>query len=548
MSATINTGWLKGKNGVKFAPKTLSSQVITNDGIALEEKIAADLNEIRTYIDETVSGNEGGGPHDHNDTYYTESEIDSMLSTTASTIKNDLLNGAGEAYDTLKELGELIDENTDAIEALELIATNKMDKNNPVGTGSFSLNREGDIGENSVAIGNEVTASGQYSYAEGSGTTASGKASHAEGSSTTASGENSHAEGSNTTAASEAQHVQGRYNIIDEEGVYLHIVGNGITDKAIGKQRSNAHTLDWEGNAWYQGEVRVGGSSYGDASTLTTSKYVDDKFSITAGEKVVGKTFTVYNSNIGRDETIIAEEGAEIFNDYSRNIATGMCSHAEGRSTVATGMYSHAEGEQSKSSGYASHAEGSSTASNQYAHGEGDGTTASGYASHTEGYRTTASGNRSHAEGSETEAFGFISHAEGRLTKALGEHSHAEGYGTDASGNAQHVQGKYNIIDAESKYAHIVGNGESNYARSNAHTLDWEGNGWFASDVYVGGTSQDDVNAKKLATEEFVTASIENKQDKITDTLILADTITGEKYKIQIQNGQLVTSLIEEEV
>lgn len=59
MSATINTGWLKGKNGVKFAPKTLSSQVITNDGIALEEKIAADLNEIKTYIDETVSGNEG---------------------------------------------------------------------------------------------------------------------------------------------------------------------------------------------------------------------------------------------------------------------------------------------------------------------------------------------------------------------------------------------------------------------------------------------------------------------------------------------------------
>jgi phosphoglycerate-specific signal transduction histidine kinase len=127
MSATINTGWLKGKNGVKFAPKTLSSQVITNDGIALEEKIAADLNEIKTYIDETVSGNEGSGSHDHNDTYYTESEIDSMLSTTASTIKNDLLNGAGEAYDTLKELGELIDENTDAIEALETIATSKAD-------------------------------------------------------------------------------------------------------------------------------------------------------------------------------------------------------------------------------------------------------------------------------------------------------------------------------------------------------------------------------------------------------------------------------------
>jgi hypothetical protein len=43
-------------------------------------------------------------------------------------IKNDLLNGAGEAYDTLKELGELIDENVDAIAALEIVATGKADK------------------------------------------------------------------------------------------------------------------------------------------------------------------------------------------------------------------------------------------------------------------------------------------------------------------------------------------------------------------------------------------------------------------------------------
>lgn len=43
-------------------------------------------------------------------------------------VKNDLLNGAGEAYDTLKELGELIDTNTSAIDALESVATGKADK------------------------------------------------------------------------------------------------------------------------------------------------------------------------------------------------------------------------------------------------------------------------------------------------------------------------------------------------------------------------------------------------------------------------------------
>lgn len=47
--------------------------------------------------------------------------------TYADGIKNDLLNGAGTAYDTLKELGDLIDDNTDAIGALEEVAGSKVD-------------------------------------------------------------------------------------------------------------------------------------------------------------------------------------------------------------------------------------------------------------------------------------------------------------------------------------------------------------------------------------------------------------------------------------
>lgn len=101
--------------------------------------------------------------HSHNDLYYTETEIDTLLSTKSDTthnhdskydtkgaaaeslvsaksyadsaassaanaVKNDLLNGAGAAYDTLKELGDLINENTDAIDALETVAAGKADK------------------------------------------------------------------------------------------------------------------------------------------------------------------------------------------------------------------------------------------------------------------------------------------------------------------------------------------------------------------------------------------------------------------------------------
>ena len=43
-----------------------------------------------------------------------------------------------------------------------------------------------------------------------------------------------------------------------------------------------------------------------------------------------------------------------------------------------------------------------------------------------------------------------------------------------------------NVADVDEKYAHIVGNGAplgDENARSNAHTLDWEGNAWFAGSV-----------------------------------------------------------------
>ena len=52
---------------------------------------------------------------------------DTAATNAANTVKNDLLNGAGTAYDTLKELGDLIVDNADAIEALESIASGKAD-------------------------------------------------------------------------------------------------------------------------------------------------------------------------------------------------------------------------------------------------------------------------------------------------------------------------------------------------------------------------------------------------------------------------------------
>ena len=134
----------------------------------------------------------------------------------------------------------------------------KMDKENPVGTGSFSLNRKAGttVGYNSVATGVDTEASGQYSHAEGGGTTASGQYSHAEGIQSKASGESSHAEGRFTEAKGSYQHVFGKYNVVDNNNEYAEIVGNGTRSN----NRSNARTLDWSGNETIAGDLTYNGN------------------------------------------------------------------------------------------------------------------------------------------------------------------------------------------------------------------------------------------------------------------------------------------------
>lgn len=152
---------------------------------------------------------------------------------------------------------------------------------------SISLGRVGDIGAGSSAIGMHVEASNYCSHAEGSNTIASAYCSHAEGNCTTASGENSHAEGASTIASSQNQHVQGKYNIEDLNGTYAHIVGNGEDGK-----NSNAHTLDWQGNAWYSGKLSQEGTPTEDKD-LVTKKYVDDnKEYINYNDKLINDKIT----------------------------------------------------------------------------------------------------------------------------------------------------------------------------------------------------------------------------------------------------------------
>ena len=202
-----------------------------------------------------------------------------------------------------------------------------------------------------------------------------------------------------------------------------------------------------------------------------------------------GYSYAVGVQNTASGEASHAEGGG--------NTASGMQSHAEGESTTARVSYAQSEGKLTTASGNNSHSEGiDTTASNTNSHSEGRGTVADGGNSHAEGEYCQALKNASHAEGGSTVSAKKYSHAEGNQTRTTGMQSHAEGLGTIANHASQHVFGEYNVedqneADDESRgdFVEIVGNGTEN-ARSNARTLDWDGNERLAGNLYVNGDQQ----------------------------------------------------------
>lgn len=224
-------------------------------------------------------------------------------------------------------------------------------------------------------------------------------------------------------------------------------------------------------------------------------------------------------------------------------IASGNYSHTEGDCTEASGIACHAEGYYTKASGQFSHAEGYITsATADSAHAEGYNSTASGIMSHVEGLGTISKSIASNIQGlynivdeeqdivpiylestlispslnSTTLNFDNVvyvipSPSLNCKTGIYEVDNITEVTAKDlkvgdiyVSNNTTTFDMYYIVTSIETlenkiaikrdiyapvkraslgKYAHIVGNGESDSARSNAHTLDWDGNAWYAGSV-----------------------------------------------------------------
>ena len=376
------------------------------------------------------------------------------------------------------------------------------------------------LGEGSHAEGFSTCASGEYSHSEGKGSLASGDQSHAEGYCTHATGGKSHTEGIDTNASGVASHAEGRSDTKFELG---------LTGAA------NTTTYVPDGTYGYHyAALRVG----------RYIEYEDDIYQITNVVDIPGQTIEItfdktLNPTTGWNNKKInitpvtwasgvASHAEGVGNSASAKAshaegfvtsASGEAAHSEGYWTEASGNYSHAEGNATIASGNNSHAEGCTTKASGYcSHAEGNYTFASGAASHTEGFNTTASGSYSHAEGQYSEASGHYSHAGGQSCYANANVSTAIGYGNIANRQSQLVFGECNIADGTTNLApdnpafrtgahiEIVGNGTSNNDRSNARTLDWDGNECLAGSLTLGAGTANEATITAAQLGQLVAA------------------------------------------
>lgn len=284
---------------------------------------------------------------------------------------------------------------------------------------------------------------------------------------------------SGTLVGYRTQITSSAFNILDSSGTQLASYGEAAV---IGDTSGRHVVVGSDGLNVYNGSEKLGQIGYGEGLDENGNKVTAPYYDL--GIRKSGSTVGNYSTAEGLNTT-----------------ANGYCSHAEGYKAKALGGISHAEGYLSFADGDFSHAEGYNTGSVSFgSHAEGCGTIASGEDSHAEGQSTIpvsgyffrdktideiinewktnkfllAKGDYSHAEGKDTLALCECSHSEGLGTISSGYSSHAGGYYTIAAGANQTAIGKYNVEDTTSAF--IIGNGTSETSRSNAFSVDFDGN------------------------------------------------------------------------
>lgn len=323
----------------------------------------------------------------------------------------------------------------------------------------------------SLSEGHTTHAQGMCSHAEGYNTRASGKYSHAEGQGSIAA-HDCHAEGYCTKALGLHAHSQGNQTIAQGDTAHAE----GEVTRAIGNcshaEGKSTQALGYASHAQGNGSIASGNaaSAAGEFTYATsTAQFVHGRYNVVDENGSAGN----YAHIVGGGTSNASRKNIYTLDWNGNAVFAGTVTNAQGK-TLTTHDFTGSHKDKLDSLP----AQGTGDIAGQIAFGAS--CSATGKGAFAEGHNCHAKAWASHAEGNGTQTLAGESHAEGRETSAEAVGAHAEGIGTRATVDAQHAEGMYNIAG---NYAHVVGNGKSSDERSNAYTLDWQGNAWFAGSI-----------------------------------------------------------------
>lgn len=326
---------------------------ILEDVANLPETVSTLQNALSGYLTKT----------DAQDTYITQTQLDDTLRENKYTTETDLesyvLKSSLDAkhylsssnYITAGRAANSIVGERSTAEGYNTIASGKYSHAEGISTQATNnqAHAEGSTTKATAtcahAEGYNTTASGSHSHSEGNGTSATKANSHAEGLDTIAGGQNAHAEGKSTQAnavsshaegigtitpddtKAQGQHVEGKWN--EAKADYAHIVGGGSDNS----HRKNIYELDWNGNAWFAGEITAKNTTK-NAMSCAQPGWKPYKLSVTQGKdtnngmtaanpiKTIDHFFdmcaTGENSGSLEHRLTIVSPGVYIINDYGQ--------------------------------------------------------------------------------------------------------------------------------------------------------------------------------------------------------------------------------------
>lgn len=179
-----------------------------------------------------------------------------------------------------------------------------------------------------------------------------------------------------------------------------------------------------------------------------TRRIVDERFYTNSNEN------PLIRKGKGSHYSCIMGLGCSANGDFS--ISTGSMCQASGKKSIAGGMFTQANGDYSMAFGC--------ELANTQIHTQANGRTA------------LAVGNGCVADGNNSRAIGQAVNTKGTLSTGIGDR-------LTVNGRLHFAIGKYNAVEEGNLYAFSVGNGSSEEARSNAFTIDWEGNGCYQGKI-----------------------------------------------------------------